>query len=161
MAYHLCELTYGKDTCYTITNSITSLVERFSLVGVEVKSLCHHPDAGPIKVVWTTLCKKASEDYPQSKPKLLVDDTVYTDIYEAVCALDRVGPRVLGWRVRRAGRRLGLLGGYLRRKRHARRARRQERRAVRRARRSERRVARKARRKELYHKVLGWFFKGK
>ena len=130
--YHLCELTYGKDTCYTITNSITSVIERFNPLGVEVSSIFHAPEVETVKGVWYAFCNRA-----QTKVKLLVDDTVYTDVYESRCALDRVGPRVLGWRVRRCGRRLGVLGGYLRRKRQARRARRQVRRVA-------RRVARRA-----------------
>ncbi len=136
--YHLCELQYGKEKAYTITNNVMHEVEKFMPVGAVVKSVFMHHDFDVVKGKWLDSCKVLEDQYPEKKPHLLVDNVMHYNIFEAVLALDKLGPRLLGWRVRRFGNRLGLLGGYLRRRRQARRSRRRERRLLR----AERRAAR-------------------
>ncbi len=143
--YHIVELKYCKTLTYTITNNITDLVDRFSLMGVTVKSLYCDYDFEVMKETWLRGYGEHNTNYPEKVIHLLVNGVVYSDPFESCYALDSLAPRLLGWRVRRFGDRLGLLGGYLRRRRQARRSRRRERRLKRSARRVERRAKRTAR----------------
>ena len=153
--YHIVELKYCKTQTYTITNNITDLVDRFSLLGVTVRSRYCDYDFEVVKEEWLGGYGENNTNYPEKVIHLLVNGKVYSDPYEACYALDSLAPRLLGWRVRRFGDRLGLLGVYLRRRRQARRSRRRERRIQRAARRVERRAKRSERRKPFWNRLRG------
>jgi len=147
--YHVIEMEYGDTLTYTITKDITELVDRFAHLEIPVKSVYCDPDFEVVKKEWLRGYGVKKENYPNKAIHLFVGGHVYSDPFESCWALDYLAPRVLGWRVRRFGNRLGLLGVYLRRRRWARRSRRRERRLKRSARRIGRRAKRAERRADL------------
>ncbi len=148
--YHLCKLTYGNKVTYTVTDQLITVLELVQSWGGKVDSIYQSHEWEPVHSVLKASYRDSVKEKPDGVCPLLIDGRVYTDIFEIMYALEDTAPRVLGWRVRRFGDRLGTLGRFLRRRRRARRARRRERRAMRRARREKRREARKVRRAERW-----------
>ncbi len=147
--YHICKLTCGTRVIPTITDQLLTVLELIQPWGMKVESVYQsHEWESIYNVIRESYCNSIKE-HPNTSYTLLINGRVCTD-YEIMYALEDMAPRVLGWRVRRFGDRLGVLGRFLRRRRRARRARRRERRVLRSARREKRRVARKNRRAEFW-----------
>ncbi len=148
--YHICKLTYGKRVVYAVTDQLLPVLELVQSWGGKVESLHQAHQWEMVLAIVSALYLDSVKKRPDEIYPMLIEGRVYTDIYEIMYALEDMAPRVLGWRVRRFGARLGVLGRFLRRRRRAGRARRQERRRLRKAHREIRRKARRVRRAELW-----------
>ena len=136
--YHLCVLNDKGKLTITITTNVEYLINRFTAAGVTIKFLHQSEDFEEMREIWLGTYKDVSVTHPGTQMRLLVDGVVYTNVYEGILALDRIAPRVLGWRVRRFGDRLGVIGVRMLRRRQKRRERRRARKLARAARRVER-----------------------
>ncbi len=136
--YHLCGLNDNGIHTATITSSVEYLIEKFALAGITIEIIHSTVDFDEMRKIWLTSYKDIAVNHPGTPMRLLVDGVVYTDVYESVRALDGIAPRLLGWRVRRFGDRLGRIGVQMLRRRQKRRARHRARKLARAAHRVER-----------------------
>ncbi len=111
--YYLCKLTYGNKVAYTVTNHLPIIESQTHAGGGKVETLWQSYDWESILKAVRALYGIPTEKYPIKQNLMLIKGQAYMDFYDTMYTLEDIGPRALGWRIRRLGYRFAAIRCYL------------------------------------------------